>query len=110
MEHRSDNPDMRMRTANWGVLPRLLLAAVLLIPALSVAPKADAAAKIHPDLLELAARHPDANVSVIVQKVVQDSSVETVVAQLGGTVTKDLHIINAFAATMPARAIAQLGK
>src|SRR5436305_14681562 len=104
MEHRQDSRDTGKQSANWGVLPRLLLAALLLIPALSTAPKASAASKIHPDLLEMAASHPDAAVSVIVQKLVKDNSVETLVTKLGGTVTKDLHIINAFAATMPAKA------
>jgi hypothetical protein len=41
-------------------------------------------------------------VGVIVQKTVKDTNVEERVIQLGGVVTKDLHIINAFAAELPA--------
>jgi serine protease AprX len=110
MEHRQSNHEISRQSANWGVLPRLLLAAALLIPALSAAPRADAASKVQPDLMAMATRHPDASVSVIVQKLVKDRSVETMVGQLGGTVTKDLHIINAFGATMSGKAVTQLGK
>jgi serine protease AprX len=47
-------------------------------------------------------------VSVIVQKQSAGNSVEEMVARLGGKVTKDLHIINAFAADLPAKAVPQL--
>jgi serine protease AprX len=47
-------------------------------------------------------------VGIIVQKIGNDNAVEERVAQLGGTVTKDLHIINAFAAELPAGAIPDL--
>ena len=54
-------------------------------------------------LLDIARQAPQSNVSVIVQKNVQgDLSVEQEIAKLGGTVTRDLHIINAFAADLPA--------
>jgi serine protease AprX len=56
----------------------------------------------------MAAEHPDANVSVIIQKSVRDDSVERAVAGLGGKVTKDLHIINAIAAELPARSVSLL--
>src|SRR4051812_9653388 len=110
MSSNRDNLETRLQSTNWGVLPRVLLIAVLLLPALSLAPRADAAPKVQPDLLAIAAQHPDARVSVIVQKVVKDNSVENMVTQLGGTVTKDLHIINAFAATLPAKGVSQLAR
>jgi serine protease AprX len=44
------------------------------------------------------------------QKTVKDASVEELVTRLGGTVTQDLHIINAFAAEMKAKDAAQLAK
>ena len=65
---------------------------------------------MQPLLLELAAQQPDQMVSVIVQKTVKDDRVEQAVDALGGQVTKDLHIINAFAAEMKARDAAQLAK
>src|SRR5262249_43594106 len=49
-------------------------------------------------------------VGVIVQKTGPDSRAEQLVQRLGGCVTTDLHIINAFAAVLPAgqvRALAQ---
>jgi serine protease AprX len=47
---------------------------------------------------------------VIVQKSVKDARVENLVARLDGTVTQDLHIINAFGAKLPGRAIAELAR
>ena len=62
-------------------------------------------------LLQLAQQQPDTLVNVIVQKSEQGSSTaEALVAQLGGTVTRSLGIINAFAAQMPASAVNELGK
>src|SRR5207244_984964 len=63
-----------------------------------------------PALLQAAAQHPDSKVGVIVQKTVTDNSVEQAVVKLGGTVTKDLHIINAFAAQLPAKAVPELAQ
>ena len=37
-----------------------------------------------------------------------DSSAEELVARLGGRVTQDLHIVNAFAAELPAEAVLEL--
>src|SRR3954451_1234945 len=96
------------RWANWGGLPRILLIMALLLPALSVASKADAAPKVQPGLLAMAAQHPNTTVGVIVQKVVKDKSVENMVTRLGGIVTRDLRIINAFAAQLPAKVVTQL--
>jgi serine protease AprX len=85
-----------------------LLAVCFMI--MTVAPSAGSMASTHgrvalahPALLEMASRTPDANVSVIVQKTARDGSVERAVAALGGRVTKDLRIINAFAAELPAK-------
>src|SRR6478609_5453251 len=56
-----------------------------------------------PYLLDLARTSPDNTISVIVQKNSKDdTSIEKEVTRLGGVVTKDLHIINAFAAELPA--------
>ncbi len=74
----------------------------------SIAPPPRLAAQ--PELIQLAADHPDQVVSVIVQKAVMDDRVERAVSALGGRVTKDLHIINAFAAEMKANDVSQLAK
>src|SRR6476469_186903 len=51
-------------------------------------------------LVQMAASNPNQTVSVIIQKVNQTTSAEGQVAALGGQVTQDLSIINAFSAEM----------
>ena len=103
------------KSVNWGgkvkrlnLLVVIALMLSLLIPAAT--PLAQQAARVQPLLLQLATQQPDQTVSVIVQKTVKDDRVEQAVGALGGTVTKDLHIINAFAAEMKAKDVAQLAK
>lgn len=62
----------------------------------------------HPALLELAAQTPKTMVSVIVQKASQSGQPEQLVEMLGGRVTRNLSIINAFAAVMPAEKAREL--
>ncbi len=93
----------------WRPL-RWVLALAILLPFVASAPAANAASHIQPALSEMASAHPNDIVSVIVQKLTPNSSLEKSVPQLGGTVTKDLHIINAFAAEMPGKAVLQLAK
>jgi hypothetical protein len=66
--------------------------------------------RLQPVLGEMASSDPSQTVSVIVQKVAGFADVETQVTALGGQVTQDLSIINAFAAEMTAGAVAQLAK
>jgi serine protease AprX len=109
----------RIRSSvNWGgktkrVSSLLVLALLLSLawPALSnPAAGLSPTSRIQPVLLELAAQQPDQLVSVIVQKTAEDDRVEKVVSTLGGAVTGDLHIINAFAAQLRAQAAAQLSR
>ena len=86
----------------------LTLAVVLALWPASSAPAQ--AARVQPLLLEMAAQQPDQVVSVIVQKTVKDDRVEQAVGALGGMVTTDLHIINAFAAELKARDVPQLAR
>lgn len=67
-----------------------------------------AAARLHPALVQLASDAPTQLVRVIVQKADRTGAAEALVARLGGTVTKDLHIINAFAAEMTATGARQI--
>jgi serine protease AprX len=67
-------------------------------------------ARAHPSLEQIAAVDPGKRVSVIVQKMTKDSDLETRVALLGGEVTRDLHIINAFAAELDAGAALALAQ
>ena len=66
--------------------------------------------RAQPALLDQAAQHPDQYVGVIVQKLTGDGSVEALVGRLGGAVVKDLRLISAFAAQIPARAVTALAQ
>ena len=94
----------RIKRLNWLVVLVLLVSA-LPIPSTPVRP-----ARAQPLLLELAAQQPEEIVSIIVQKIVQDNSVEKRVVALGGKVTADLSIINGFAAELKAKDVAQLSQ
>ena len=82
----------------------LLVALIPNVPRLETAPRAQ------PELIALAEQQPDATIGVIVQKDATSTNVEQQVADLGGTVTMDLHIINAFAAQLTASASISLAR
>ncbi len=91
----------------------LLLVVAVLIPYLGSATMALAGTpsgplKAQPQLLQLASAQPAATVSVIVQKAGTGSSLEAMVSEMGGHVTQNLSIINAFSAELPASAVRQL--
>jgi serine protease AprX len=90
----------------------IMIALVLLIgmTGSAVLPRGKAQARAHPMVLELALAEPDQMVSVIAQKADATDRAESLVAQWGGKVTKDLHIINAFAAQLPAGAALELAR
>jgi len=73
-------------------------------------PGSDVVSRAQPALLEMAAERPDDVLGVIVQKGSGDGSAEELVLRLGGVLTRDLHIINAFAAEMPAKAVPELAR
>jgi len=62
----------------------------------------------HPLLQQLAKANPDSLITVIVQKARASDRAEQLTRTLGGVITKDLHIINAFAAEMRAGAALEL--
>ena len=100
-------------SVNWGGKVKrvnLLVALVLLLAAATptVAPLVSTAKRVQPVLLDMAAQNPDQMVSVIVQKTEKGTNAEAAVAALGGTITKDLHIINAFVAELKAKEIPRL--
>jgi serine protease AprX len=66
--------------------------------------------RIDPRITQVALSTPEQIVRVIVQKLAQDAGVEEAVTNLGGRVTADLPIINAFAAEMSADAAYRLGQ
>ena len=84
---------------------RMLALFVLLVPFLSLAPAPAPVLRAQPELLAAAAAQPAARLQVIIQKTAHNTSLEALVARLGGRVTLDLHLINAFAAELPASAV-----
>jgi serine protease AprX len=98
-------------SVNWRKRLSLLLV-VALLPLMAVAPvqAPSQTRNIQSLLWQMAAAQPEAKVSVIVQKTVRDSRLEDLVTRLGGTVTCDLSIINAFAAEIKAADVAQLAQ
>jgi serine protease AprX len=103
----------------WGRFLGIALALALLagcVPAPPPVSQAEPQASregrgtVQPQLLQLVAAQPQAILSVIVQKGPGTRDAEARVAELGGRVTKDLGIINAFAAELPASAVPELAK
>ena len=93
---------LHFQSLNWNKILRVMLMAALLLPLLALRPTPGVTPRAQPALLALAATRPDQVVSVIVQKAVKDAAAEEGVARLGGRVTRDLHIINAMTAVLPA--------
>ncbi len=90
----------------WVVVCVLLA----LLPLMTIAPASDISPRVDPFVSELAAQNPQATVKIIVQKLTRDRSAEQLVWKLGGAVTNDLRMIDAFAAELPASAVPQLAK
>jgi len=66
------------------------------------------APRLHPLVAQLAAEKPEQSVAVIVQKADASQAAEQLAEHLGGRVTKDLSIINAFVTELPAWAAREL--
>jgi len=81
---------------------------VTTLPGPAVPPSDYMALKAQPILAQIAAADPDQVVSVIVQKAAGAAGIEKQIYNLGGKVTKDLNIINAFSAEISAGAVVKL--
>ncbi len=89
----------------------ILFALALLLGAFGLgAAPAFQAAQLQPALAGLAAESPDQTVRVMVAARGERAELVGLVESLGGAVVKDLHIINALAAEMPAGAAASLAQ
>ena len=86
----------------------VILAILMGLGAPALAPAAPKEIHAHPMLVEMASQDPEYKVSVIVQKMLGSQDVEALVERLGGQVTQNLSIINAFAAEMTASAAYEL--
>ncbi|MBI5031463.1 MAG: S8 family peptidase [Chloroflexi bacterium] len=98
----------KIMTLKLGTGLSVLALLALLTIIVSALPSFNAPARVQPMLMQMAAEHPNTMIGIIVQKSVQDKSVEELVAKLNGAVTEDLSIINAFAATLPANTVKEL--
>lgn len=84
---------------------------LLFILCIAMAPAANsqgAVLRAQPELLAMSREMPTTRVKIIVQKSTTDQGLEALVERLGGAVTMDLSIINAFAADVPASIVPTL--
>lgn len=86
----------------------LLLTFLLAIVVPAATPRVQIGQKVQLQLLAMVTAHPQATFPIIVQKAASTQAVETLTAELGGVVTKDLSILNAFAAQLSGQAVLQL--
>lgn len=89
---------------------QLLIIAALLFSVGAVPAQPSPMAKAQPVLLEMSVYNPGQLVRVVVQKASTGADAEGQVVELGGQVTHDLTIINAFAAEMTADAAIELAR
>jgi serine protease AprX len=85
---------------------------VLLLMLLALLPAAahQQPARLQPALVQLAASAPNALVDVIVQRQGAADALPALVRRLGGEITTDLSIINAFGARLPAATVVELAR
>ncbi len=100
----------RWRAAAWRVVSVMVVGALASAPAAVPAAVVaqSAAPRLSPLVAALAAEQPEAMLDVIVRKAAPGDAVEAWVTQHGGAVTADLHLLNAFAARLPAALAASL--
>ncbi|HEX9332636.1 MAG TPA: S8 family peptidase, partial [Anaerolineales bacterium] len=101
-----------MIKTKWFKLLNLFLGLLLITSFLgpTVPISNDTITRAQPVLVQMAASAPDQVVSVIVQKMTGATDVEEQVFGLGGKVTQDLKIINAFSAEMTAGTVLELAR
>src|SRR5690349_20336232 len=87
---------------------RILLVAILLLLGMNLGPVPAHPLRAAPALLAQVAADPQTMLRVIVQQEPGAGDVMALVIRLGGRVTRDLHIIHAFSAELPGRAVAEI--
>jgi serine protease AprX len=89
-----------------------LVSAAVLVGVLALGPTSAAASHAEygqpPEPVQAATQPSNQKAAVIVQKAYRTGQAEALVRSLGGVVTKDLSLINAFAAEIPAGALSQV--
>lgn len=103
--------NMTTKRKGRGLGAVVLAALLILVLTLASAPAdTQAAANVQPALLALAAEQPDTQVRVIIQKSDSEADLAAAVTEMGGAIIKDLHIINAVVARIPASIVPQLAQ
>jgi serine protease AprX len=97
-------PAFRSKALHISVLVAML---ALLWSSAPAVPASQSSAKAQPELLQLAQERPQDSFEVIVQEAA-GSGAEAVVRDLGGTILRDLKIINAFTASVQGIDVADL--
>lgn len=104
----------RKRSVNWGrsgAQPIFLTISLILLLVLAVpGPTTGANDKVQNVLANLAVEEPSSLVEVIVQKSGSGETAHKLAKDLGATITKDLPILNAFAAQIPAESVLALAQ
>ena len=97
---------MRQRFNIFPLFVALILLSVLV--GVSGLSSAGQIGSIQPNLAQASVTSPEQQISVIIQITGSSDQVEGAIESLGGTVTRDLSIINAIAARVPAKAVPEL--
>ncbi|MEZ4727272.1 MAG: S8 family peptidase [Caldilineaceae bacterium] len=97
----------RFSTTHRWLLPLILILIGTTIPQSTAISLSNV---IQPALLQVVDNAPDSIISLIVQQKTRDETLAKSIALLEGKVTKDLPIINAFAAELPARQVVKLAR
>ncbi|MEJ2748192.1 MAG: S8 family serine peptidase [Anaerolineae bacterium] len=101
----------RRASVNWNGNGRFLffMVALVLVVLLGTANQPQLT-NVQPALLAVTAEQPETAVRVIIQKSDPTADIDSTITQLGGSVIKDLHIINALVAQIPASLVPQLAQ
>ena len=88
----------------------LVFSFLLVLPGAEIAAQPATVSRLQPRLVQMATEQPEQQVRIIVQKTVEDTRLEDLVVQNGGTIVQDLPIIHAFAALLPAKTVSILAQ
>ena len=90
---------------------RIVLILTMLVSLLGVLAAGEKqVARVNPSLAQIAVQMPEQQVQVIVQKSNPSQFAESLVRSFGGEVKKNLPMIRAFSAELPAKAVLELAK
>ncbi len=96
------------RSVNWRRIGAAVLLGAFALPVAGQTAAHAQAVNASPLLIQTAAAHPGAMLPVIVQKRGTTAGPEAMIRRVGGTIGKELSIIDAVSATIPASALHSL--